>query len=52
MLKSEKGSVTLIVVATILFIFAVLGTNLVYVSSKRKAQLQESMILQDIYILM
>lgn len=49
MLKSEKGSVTLIVVATILFIFAVLGTNLVYVSSKRKAQLEETIILQNIY---
>ena len=49
MLKSEKGSVTLIVLATILFIFAVLGTNLVYVSSKRKAQLEETIILQNIY---
>ena len=35
--------------ATILFIFAVLATNLVYVSIKRRSQLQEIMILQEVY---
>ena len=39
MVKSEKGSVTLIVLATILFILAVLAVNLIYVSSKRKSQI-------------
>lgn len=48
-MKSEKGSVTLIVLVTILFIFILLSTNLIFISSKRKSQLQESMILQDIY---
>ena len=49
MVKSERGSVTLIVLATILFIFVVLATNLVYVSAKRRSQLQETMILQEVY---
>ena len=49
MKKDEKGSVTLIVLATVLFIFALLTTSLVFVSSKRKSQLQETMLLQDIY---
>ena len=49
MVKSERGSVTLIVLATILFIFAVLATNLIFVSAKRKSQLQETMLLQDAY---
>lgn len=49
MLKNEKGSVTLIVLATVLFIFAVLATNLVYVSAKRKSQLEETVILQNVY---
>lgn len=49
MVKSEKGSVTLIVLATILFILAVLATNLIYISSKRKSQIQETMILQNVY---
>ena len=49
MVKSEKGSVTLIVLATILFILAVLAVNLIYVSSKRKSQIQETMILQNVY---
>ena len=51
MIKDEKGSVTVIVLATVLFIFIVLGTNLVYISSKRKSQLQETMLLQNIYIM-
>ena len=49
MKKNEKGSVTLIVLATVLFIFALLATTLAFVSAKRKSQLQETMILQDIY---
>ena len=49
MVKSEKGSVTLIVLATILFILVVLATNLIFISSKRKAQIQETMILQNTY---
>ena len=49
MKKDEKGSVTLIVLATVLFIFALLTASLVFVSSKRKSQLQETMLLQDIY---
>ena len=48
-MKKEKGSVTLIVLVTVLFIFILLSTSLIFVSSKRKSQLQESMILQDIY---
>ena len=49
MIKNENGSVTLIVLVTILFILIVLATNLVYISAKRKSQLQESMILQNVY---
>ena len=49
MIRNEKGSVTLIVAITILFIFAVLGTNLVFISSKRRAQLEETKILQNAY---
>ena len=49
MIKSEKGSVTLIVLTTVLFILALLATNLTYISAKRRAQLEETMILQDTY---
>ncbi len=49
MIKNEKGSVTLIVVATVLFILIVLSASLMFVSTKRKAQLQESQILQNVY---
>ena len=48
-MKKEKGSITLIVMVTVLFILILLSTSLIFVSSKRKSQLQESMILQDIY---
>ncbi len=48
-MKKENGSVILIVLVTVLFIFILLSTSLIFVSSKRKSQLQESMILQDIY---
>ncbi len=48
-MKREKGSVTLIVLVTVLFILILLSTSLIFISSKRRSQLQESMILQDIY---
>ncbi len=49
MIKNEKGSVTLIVAVTILFIIIVLSSSLMLVSIKRKSQLQETKILQEIY---
>ncbi len=49
MIKNEKGSVTLIVVVTVLFILLILSASLMFVSTKRQAQLQESMILQNVY---
>lgn len=49
MRKNEKGSVTVIVVVTVLFILMLLGTYLVTISSKRKAQLQETILLQQAY---
>lgn len=49
MKKNEKGSVTGITVATILFIMIIMGTYLTTISSKRKAQLQETKLLQEIY---
>lgn len=49
MRKNEKGSVSAIVVVTILFILMILGTYLTTISSKRKSQLQETMLLQNAY---
>lgn len=49
MKKNENGSVTAIVVVTILFILMILGTYLTTISSKRKSQLQETKLLQDSY---
>ncbi len=49
MKKNENGSATAIVVVTILFILMILGTYLTSITSKRKAQLQETRILQNIY---
>lgn len=49
MIKSEKGSVTLLVGVTVLLIIIILSSSLMLVSLKRKSQLQESKILQEIY---
>lgn len=49
MKKNENGSVTALLVVTILFILVMLGTYLTSISSKRKAQLQETKLLQDAY---
>ncbi len=49
MIKSEKGSVTLLVAVTVLLIVIILSSSLMLVSLKRKSQLQESKILQEIY---
>lgn len=49
MIKNEKGSVTLVVAVTVLFLIVILSSSLMLVSIKRKSQLQESKILQEIY---
>ncbi len=49
MIKNEKGSVTMIVIVTVLFMLLILSASLAFVSTKRQSQLQESEILQDIY---
>src|SRR5574344_392276 len=49
MKKSEKGSVTLIVLATVLTIMIILFSYLTTVSLKRKSQLMETMELQNAY---
>ena len=49
MKKSERGSVTLIVLVTVLFIIAILSTYLTFIISKRKAQLAETKQLQQAY---
>ncbi len=49
MKKSEQGSVTLIVLVTVLFIIAILSAYLTFIISKRKAQLAETKQLQQAY---
>ena len=49
MKNNQRGSVTLIVAVTILFILIILSASLMFVSIKRKAQLQESQLLQNVY---
>ena len=49
MVKKEKGSVALIVSYTVVFILIVLSASLALVSLKRKSQLQETKILQNVY---
>lgn len=41
-IASEKGSVTVIVLVTILFIVVILSSFLVYITSRRKAQVKET----------
>lgn len=47
--KKERGSVTLVVLTTVIFVLILLSAGLMFVSTKRKAQLQESQILQNVY---
>lgn len=49
MKSNERGSVSLIVTVTVMFILIILSASLMFVSTKRKAQLQESQILQNVY---
>lgn len=49
MKKNENGSVAAIVVATVIFILIILGTYLTTISSKRKAQIYETILLQNAY---
>lgn len=49
MKKNENGSISAIVVVTVLFILMILGTYLTTISSKRKAQIQETLLLQEAY---
>ena len=48
-MKNEKGSITLLVLVTVFFLAVLLSTSLVYVVSKRKSQLEETKILQEVY---
>ncbi len=49
MKKNENGSVTLVVLVTVLFIVILLSSYLVYVSSRRRAQLKETEAISESY---
>ena len=49
MIKNEKGSITMIVLATIMFILVILATLLTTISAKSKSQLVETQKLKDAY---
>lgn len=46
---NEKGSVTLIVLVTVLFVVILLSSFLVYVSARRRAQLKETEEISNSY---
>ena len=49
MKSKENGSVTLIVLVTILFIVIILSSFLVYISSRRRAQIKETETISETY---
>ncbi len=49
MKSNENGSVTLIVIVTILFIVILLSSYLIYTSERRRAQLRETEIISNSY---
>lgn len=46
---NEKGSVTLIVLVTVLFVIILLSSFLVYISARRRAQLKETEEISNSY---
>lgn len=46
---NEKGSVTLIVLVTVLFVVILLSSFLVYISARRRAQLKETEEISNSY---
>lgn len=49
MKKSEKGSISMIVFVTVMFMMVVLGTLLTTISAKSKSQLVEQQKLKNAY---
>ena len=48
-MKNEKGSITMLVFVTIMFILMILGTLLTSISAKSKSQILETQKLREAY---
>ncbi len=48
-LKKENGSITVVVLVTVLFFVTILSTAYVVVSAQRRAQMQSEITAKDVY---